>query len=154
MTPDIESTLIAGGTVMESPPLERRAPVPQPLPAGLTPKDIQIRLERQAINRKHCDIRENESRPFGFVTFFELSAVGVEVKVADKVVTVAKVAGDGAFAQAGMKVGDVVAGVNGKKPDSAESLRRLLRDALALGDATITLKRGDTTETVKVALPE
>ena len=53
-----------------------------------------------------------------------------------------------------MKVGDVVAAVNGTKPDSAESLRRLLRDALALGDATVTLKRGDTTETVKVSLPD
>jgi hypothetical protein len=33
-------------------------------------------------------------------------------------------------------------------------LRRLLRDALAIGDATVTLKRGDKTETVKVTLPE
>jgi S1-C subfamily serine protease len=58
------------------------------------------------------------------------------------------------FAKAGVKAGDVITDVNGKKPESAEALRRLLRDALAVGDATVTLRRGDKTETVKVTLPE
>ena len=53
-----------------------------------------------------------------------------------------------------LRVGDVVLSVGNGKPDSAESLRRLLRDALAIGDATLTLKRGDKTETVKVSLPD
>ena len=44
--------------------------------------------------------------------------------------------------------------VNGKKPTDAESLRRLLRDALAIGDATVKLQRGEKTEVVKVSLPE
>ncbi len=54
----------------------------------------------------------------------------------------------------GVKAGDVVTEVNGKKPDSPESLRRLLRAALAIGVATVKLQRGDKTETVKVTLPE
>ena len=58
------------------------------------------------------------------------------------------------FADGGVRVGDIIANVNGKKPDSAESLRRLLRDALAIGDATVKLQRGDRIETVKVSLPE
>ena len=44
--------------------------------------------------------------------------------------------------------------VGGKKPTDAESLRRLLRDALALGDAAVKLKRDTDTHSVKVALPE
>lgn len=91
---------------------------------------------------------------FGFVTFFELSRVGVEVAEADKVVRVKAVAAGSAFAAGGAKVGDVVEGVNGAKPDSAESLRRLLRDALALGDATVTVRRGDGVHSLKVTLPE
>jgi len=102
----------------------------------------------------HNVIAENEPNPLGFITFFELSRVGVDVKVADGSVHVNTVADGKPFAKAGVKIGDAVVEVNGKKPDSAESLRRLLRDALAVGDATITIRRGDKTEVVKVALPE
>ena len=76
------------------------------------------------------------------------------MKVANKAVRVAKVAEGKAFALAGVRAGDIVAAVNGKRPDGAESLRRLLRNALALGDATVTLKRGEATVTVTVALTE
>ena len=157
LTPDVESTLIAGRTITDSPRKdrqERRVPTPRPIPAGLTPKELDIYLTRQAINRKLCDIRVNDSRPFGFITFFELSTVGVEVKEADKVVRVTKVADDRPFAAAGVRVGDVITAVNGKKPDGAEPLRRLLRDALAVGDAAVVVRRGDATETLKVSLPE
>jgi PDZ domain len=99
-------------------------------------------------------IKENVAKPLDFVTFFELSAVGVEVKVADKAVQVSTVAKGKAFAKADVQVGDIIVEVNGKKPTDTESLRRLLRDALAVGDATVKLQRSDKTETVKVALPE
>jgi len=92
--------------------------------------------------------------PLNFVKFFELPHVGVDVKVTDKAVVVAKVADNKAFAAAGVEIGDVITAVNGKKPDDAESLRRLLRDALALGDAAVVVRRGDRTETLKVSLPE
>jgi hypothetical protein len=98
-------------------------------------------------------IKENEPNTLG-VVFFELTTVGVEVKVADNAVRVSTVAEGKPFAKAGIRTGDTITEVNGKKPDSAESLRRLLRDALALGDATVTLRRGEKTETVKVSLPE
>ncbi len=124
------SALVAGGTIK----------LDKPRPAGAALANSLL--------------KENDPNAFGFVTFFELSTVGLEVKVAEKAVTVAAVAEGKAFAKAGVKVGDVLAEVNGKKPDSAESLRRLLRDALAIGDATVTLKRNDKTETVKVSLPE
>jgi hypothetical protein len=97
--------------------------------------------------------KPREPNPLGFVKFFELSRVGLDVTDTDKVVRVKAVA-DGAFAKAGAKVGDVVEGVNGAKPDSAESLRRLLRDALALGDATVAVRRADAKHTLRVVLPE
>jgi membrane-associated protease RseP (regulator of RpoE activity) len=103
---------------------------------------------------RHNEIKENESNPLGYITFFELSTVGLEVKVADRAVSVAKVAEGKPFVAAGLRPGDVITAIDGKRPDSAGSLRRLLRDALALGDATVTLKRGDATHTVKVSLPE
>jgi len=105
----------------------------------------------RAMNLYH--IAEDKPNTLG-VVFFELSTVGVEVKVADEAVRVGAVAKSKPGEKAGLKVGDVILDVNGRKPDSAESLRRLLRDGLAVGDALVTVRRGDKTETVKIALPE
>lgn len=99
-------------------------------------------------------IKENEIKPLGYITFFELATIGVEAKVVGKAMQVTAVAADKQFAAAGVKVGDIVVDVNGKKPDSPESLRRLLRDALAIGDAAVKLQRGDKVITAKVSLPE
>jgi type II secretory pathway component PulC len=99
-------------------------------------------------------VQEKQSTPLDYITFFELSTVGVEAKAADGAVRVSAVAEGKPFADAGVRAGDVITAVNGKKPDSAESLRRLLRDALAVGDATVILRRGEKTETVTVSLPE
>lgn len=98
-------------------------------------------------------VAENKPNTLG-VVFFELSTVGVEVKVADKAVWVNAVTKGNPCEKAGLKVGDTILDVNGKAPTDAESLRRLLRDALAVGDATVKMKRRDKTETVKVSLPE
>ena len=99
-------------------------------------------------------LKSNDPNPLGFVTFFELSRIGVEVATTDKVVRITDVADAKAFVLAGAKVGDVVEGVNGTKPDSAESLRKLLRDALAVGDAAVKVTRGDAAHTLRVVLPE
>jgi PDZ domain len=110
--------------------------------------------DRGLTKGKHYNvIKENEPNTLG-ILFFELQAVGVEVNVAEGAVKVAAIADGKAFAKADIRKDDIVTAVNGKKPDSAESLRRLLRDALALGDATVTLRRGDKIETVRVSLPE
>ena len=126
------STFVAGGrvTIREVPPPRAGAPL-QPVV-----------------------VNQGERNPLGFITFFELSRVGLEVTDAAGAVRVKAVAGGGAFARAGAKAGDVIDGVNGAKPDSAESLRRLLRDALAVGDATVTVRRGDKVESLRVVLPE
>ncbi len=124
-----EATLIAGGKVTIGP--QRKVPG-----------------ERISV------IKENETNPLGFVTFFELHRVGLEVKVADKAVQVSAVAAGKACEKAGLKTGDAILEVGGKKPADAESLRRLLRDALAVGDATLKVRRGNDTLTLKLTLPD
>jgi hypothetical protein len=103
-------------------------------------------------------VKENTTEMLG-IKFFELSTLGFEVKLVDKNLELSEITSERKFFRAGLletgvKVGDVFVDVNGKKPDSPESLRRLFRDALAIGDATVKLKRGDKTMTVKVTLPE
>ena len=128
----LQNTIIAGGTVTLAKPS-----------LSVTPRlDIRDHLQ------------SGVKRPLDFITFFELSTVGVEVEREGRAVQVTSIIDDKPFAEAGVRVGDIITAVNGKKPDSAESLRRLLRDALAIGDATVQLKRGEKTVTVKVTLPE
>lgn len=114
---------------------------------------VTIEKPTRANPEFHSKVTEDEMNPFGFVRFFELSRVGVKVSAADKAVRISDVADAKAFAFAGAVKGDVVEAVNGAKPESEESLRRLLRDALAVGDATVRVRRGDKVETLKVTLP-
>lgn len=115
----------------------------------------KVILGEKRLDKEHFFnvIKENTAGALG-ITFFELSAVGLEVKAAEKAVTVAKVATKSTAEKAGLRAGDVILEVGGKKPDSAESLRWLLRDALAVGDAAVKLKRGNETLTAKLSLPE
>jgi hypothetical protein len=99
-------------------------------------------------------VNEKESNPLGFITFFELRRIGLDVKAADGAVRVAALTAGNVCEKAGLKVGDAIVEVNGKKPTDAESLRRLLRDALAVGEATVKLQRGKDTITAKLSLPD
>ncbi len=116
----------------------------------------KVRVEAQKKLPKEYDsiIKENETNPLGFITFFELRQIGLEVKVAKGEVQVATVAAGKASEKAGLKAGDVALEVADKKPTDAESLRRLLRDALAIGDATLKVQRGNDTLTLKVPPPD
>jgi hypothetical protein len=132
-------TLIAGGSVTVG-------KLPDPVARGEDPKDA---------HRRRAEIREKDSNPLGFITFFELRRIGLDVKTADGAVLVASVAAGNVCDKAGLKVGDTVLEVNGKKPSDAESLRRLLRDALAaVGEATVKLRRGQDTVTAKLAISD
>jgi hypothetical protein len=137
------NTLIAGGTVTVGKP-----PVPRHGPEETDPEILKAwEVER--------GITEEKARtPLGYITFFELHRIGLGVRAADGAVQVTKITAGQPCDKAGLKVGDTILEVNGKKPTDAESLRRLLRDALAIGDASVKLQRGDKAETVKVSLPE
>ena len=110
--------------------------------------------QRQTTDNHFVLTDEKAVTPLGFITFFEVSRVGLEVKAEDGAVRVVAVAVGQAGDKAGLKVGDAILDVNGKKPADGESLRRLLRDALAVGDAAVKLQRGDKIETVKLSLPD
>jgi hypothetical protein len=136
------NTLIAGGTVTVGKPWEPRA-IPAVEPEIRKADEIALGVTK-----------EREANPLSYITFFELHRIGLEVKAADGAVRVARLAPGDTCEKAGLKVGDTILEVNGKKPTDAESLRRLLRDALAVGDAAIKIQRGNDTLTLKVSLPE
>jgi hypothetical protein len=135
------SYLIAGKTVAIATP-------PEPVRKVANP------LLQKTLDSTKVVVEEAAAKPLGYITFFELSAVGVETKADGKDVRVAAVTDGGAFATAGVRVGDVVVDVGGKKPDSPEALQRLLRDALAVGDAKVSLLRDGKPVAATVALPE
>jgi hypothetical protein len=99
-------------------------------------------------------ISEKDANPLGFVRFFELAQVGLTVKVAGDGVAVEAVAAGSAAEKAGLKAGDVVIEARDKKPSDAETLRRSVRDALAVGEATVKVRRGKETLTVQLVLPD
>ncbi|MCI0702231.1 MAG: PDZ domain-containing protein, partial [Planctomycetia bacterium] len=147
----VASTLIAGGTVT----VAKLPKLPEIQIAENDPNArVKLKLALAHAEAVRVEIKEKEPNPLGFITFFELRQIGLEVKAVDGAVQVTKVAGGKPCEKAGLKVGDTILEVNGKKPTDAESLRRLLRDALAIADATVKFQRGDKTETLKVALPE
>jgi hypothetical protein len=143
--------LIAGGTAEAGEVPERKLP---PLHAD-DPKSVLVwKAAMSDLRDVQVIARAKETNPLKFITFFELSRVGLSVKAADGAVTVAAVAPGSVGEKAGVKAGDVVLEAGGKQPADVEALRRLLRDALAVGDAAVKLKRGDETLSVKLALPE
>ncbi len=144
------STFSAGGSAKA-----KSVPPPPVLLPGDDPMTVQRnRLALAMYDEFGVKVHEKQTNPLGFITFFELHRVGLEVKAADKAVTVAKIDPSSASEKAGLKVGDVVLDVGGKVPTDAEALRRLLRNALAVGDAAVKVRRGTDALTLKVALPE
>lgn len=143
---------VAGGKVS----VNKIPPAPL-VPNNVDDPKVQLRFRAELAefeSTQKVDWKANESKPLGFITFFELHRVGLEAKAAEKVVTLTAVKDKSAAALAGFKVGDVVATVGDKKPADVEALRRALRDALALGDATVTVTRDGKPVTLKLALPE
>ena len=100
-------------------------------------------------------VKEGESKPLGFITFFELSQIGLEATDKDKAVRVAKFTDASPLRKAGVAVGDVVMKVNGTPVATAEELRRALRDATATkGEATLNVGRDGKATDIRVPLPD
>jgi hypothetical protein len=100
-------------------------------------------------------IEENTRHPLGFISFFELSDVGVEVESAEGGVRVSKLTADSPMALARVQDGDVITKVGDHAVKSAEELRRRLRDASAVkGEAVLTLRRGASTLQRRVTIPD
>jgi len=78
-------------------------------------------------------VKEKEADPLGFVKFFDPSRVGVTVEAAAAGVKVTKAEEGKSFARAGLKVIDVIVGLDGKEANTPETFRRLLRTKLKAG---------------------
>ncbi|MBX9625994.1 MAG: PDZ domain-containing protein [Gemmataceae bacterium] len=96
----------------------------------------------------------NEPNPFGFVSWFELSQVGVAGEAADGGVAVTRVVAGRPFAAAGVRKGDLVVKVREHPVGTPEEFRRRVRDAHALtAEAVVHLRRDGQPFTVRVPLP-
>ncbi len=85
---------------------------------------------------------ENEPNPFGFIKWFTIAEVGLEVAAAKDAVKVEKLHDGKLPIKSGLKVGDVITAVDGTKIDSPESFRRRLMRGVVNEHCTLTVKRG------------
>jgi hypothetical protein len=145
--------LVSGGTVAVG---ELPAILLQPIeaPGGIPLRQKLLQSYLSQIEPFRVDVKEQDTNPLACITFFELARIGLGVTKADGAVTVSAVSPVSVCAAAGVKVGDVVLEAGGQKTADAEALRRALRDALAVGDVPVTIRRGAATLTVKLALPD
>jgi hypothetical protein len=88
------------------------------------------------------ELIENAPDPTAPFKFFELSRVGLAVKAADGGVRVEKAEEKKPFAAAGLRKGDVVTAVDGKKAESVAGFRKQIRFAFVQGDCTLNIRRG------------
>jgi len=100
-------------------------------------------------------VKEKETMPLGFVRFFDPAREGVIVEAANGGVRVKAVDAKKPFAQAGLRVGDVITAVEGEAVDSPDTFRRLLRRALTVDEGcTLGVLRSGKTLEVRVPIPE
>jgi hypothetical protein len=97
-------------------------------------------------------IVEKESKPLGFVKFFDPADVGIKVETADGGVRVKEAAKDKRFAAAGLRADDLVTTINGDAVKDAEGFRRQLRARLAVEEEIVLKVRRDR-QTLEVRVP-
>lgn len=109
------------------------------------PKTCNFAVEKSIIE---------DGKPFDFIRSFDPTEVGVRVKATDLQVVVDRVAQAKPFAQAGLKAGDIVIEIDGKKVDTPERFRALVRQGVVREKASVKYQRDGRTVVVNVALPE
>jgi S1-C subfamily serine protease len=96
---------------------------------------------------------KQEATPLGFVKWFDPASVGVVVEKAAGGVKVKQADEGKPFARAGLRAGDLAVAADGKKIDSPESFRRLLRAKVVMGDElTLEVRRDGKPVKVTVVL--
>jgi hypothetical protein len=88
-------------------------------------------------------IVEKESKPLGFVKFFDTADVGITVETAEVGARVKSAEKGKPFAASGVRANDLITEVNGQAVKDAESFRRLLRAGLAVDGETVLKVRRD-----------
>jgi hypothetical protein len=91
-------------------------------------------VARGRVKHKKCDdslIIEGERAALGKLSFFELSDVGLEVTKEDSRLRIKSLKEGSPFARCGFQAGDCLLTANGKKVESANDFRRVVRRHLA-----------------------
>jgi len=86
------------------------------------------------------EIKEGVRTSLGFVRFFEISDVGIEVR-GDGAPKLEKLLADSPMAKAGLKPGDVILAIDDCKVGDCDAVRRMLRRAFVLGGGVLTISR-------------
>jgi hypothetical protein len=110
--------------------------------------DIQLKRPKRVFD---SEVVEKESKPLGFVTFFDPANVGIKVETADGGVRVKEAVKGKQFAAAGLRGDDLITALDGEAVKDAESFRRLLRAKLAVdGEMVFKVRRGDNVSEITV----
>lgn len=109
-----------------------------------------IRLpEDYRATRSNLEMRvQKPTAPF---QFFDVSRVGIKVTTDQTSgIRVEKIEPKTPFATAGVAVGDVITAIDGKKVESMNGFRRQVRSIYVSGEATLTVRRRDTTKEISI----
>jgi hypothetical protein len=105
---------------------------------------VRVDVEFPGARAKNSLIQEHQRDPLHCVHFFDPAKAGIEVKACRNGLRVVGIAAALAFGRAGVRQGDEVMAVDGRKVDSAEAFRRVLRRRM--GDSNpvlLDLRRED-----------
>ena len=107
---------------------------------------------RSAVGTKDNVIHENYSKGFSHIRFFSVRDLGIQLAGGDgNQVGVINVDKDSLFGNAGFKVGDLIASINGEKITESEDARAMLRRGMADGNIVVGL-HGNGSQ-IKVHIP-
>jgi S1-C subfamily serine protease len=99
----------------------------------------------RALNGHEGALIDSKSLPKDVLHWFEPADVGLEVSAAKEGVIVSKVASGMLPEKAGIQKGDRITAVDGKKVDSEDTFRVLLRRGSVRPSCQLTIRRGDQT---------
>ena len=99
---------------------------------------------------KDSVIEQHAKNPLGLLTFFDPRQLGVKVETVKGELVVKRVQAKTAFAQAGLRAGDVITTLGKKSPGSYEEFRKSLRRKVAEGRASLSVRRGEKTLEIAV----
>jgi len=97
------------------------------------------------------EIRSGVLGRAGLVRFFEIGDMGIEVSADTEAVRLEKLITASPLAKAGLRVGDLITSIDGKKTPTADTLRRQLRRAFVTQEANVTVRREGKLQEINVS---
>jgi hypothetical protein len=93
--------------------------------------------------RSESHINLESSKTLKWLNWFETSEIGITAELKDDQILITKIVKDSDFANAGLKVGDVVSRIDGKALFDADGFRRSIRRAMFQGKIEMRIIRNN-----------